>query len=767
MFSVQTMNHETGQSQTVSSLNGYSWHDVSNCIMDHVQTMLPQGLGARLQSVLPPNQTQGVRFGTVDVAPPGVYESPRDDADGRTLVHGEPRDALGEEVNAHEAAFAASSTQRLMLCSAAVAASSTQTFPDSPPDDLAAALSSSAASRSAAVAASSAQMPAQVQVDDGDLAEADSDDDDGSDGASLGGRSGDTAGTMTEAEIDAGDLSQVTRRRTEKAQPKYRVAGNLNPWREPAPRNCRKDVGNIGLFMGNWGERSQKMKKGKKGQNSADQRALHDASVMGTPGIITILLEATPAVKEMLERAPAYIAEDSDKPRSRPGGKPDVGNMGERRWFQHWVVMGDEPKGAILMAAKTNECQGIKLLQCSKWIDGTWKETGGKTKTATTRVLVCKFTWKQNIGHLGKHVTVMAVHGHYRTMNMLLTNDEIEGFWTKITQAILEHSVNFLVGDWNMSLQQVVPRLRKCGLRVDLCSWYPWMHNEKGPGGFFFGMDSCAMFYIGGDVVCTMDWDFNKIGDILREAARVPSDGPRSRHDQHPLSRLDRYSGNNVPGQLWDCYKNKKKEKTSSMNLRTKLEGLLQPSTTDERLQQLLLLHQQERTQLQMERHDKIAMGRDPDEEEQDYLPSSAYLKLKQNSTDQREWLLDPSTGAVHNGAHFPLLLFTNNPSARSKAAYDKRKKDLRDKSAARQSRDTPVWLQKGADDALSIVPGGRGRGERSSQGGGQSSHMGSRGRGTSSGRDWNKDWDWCDWGSRWSHDDWQCDEAEEWRGWR
>ena len=279
-------------------------------------------------------------------------------------------------------------------------------------------------------------------------------------------------------------------------------------------------------------------------------------------------------------------------------------------------------------------------------------------------------------------------------------------------------------------------------------------------------MDSCAMFYIGDDVVCTMDWDFNKIGDILREAARVPSDGPRSRHDQHPLSSvtgrpLDRYSGNNVPGQLWNCYKNKKKEKTSSMNLQTKLEGLLQPSTKKKRWQQLLLLHQQERTQLQMERHD---------EEEQDYLPSSAYLKLKQKSTDQREWLLGPSTGAVHNGAHFPLLLFTNNKTGserRYTLTYDKRRKDWRDKSAARQSRETPVWLEKGADDALSIVPGGRGRGERSSQGGGQSSHMGSRGRGTSSGRDWNKDWDWCDWGSRWSHGDWQCDEAEEWRGWR
>ena len=202
------------------------------------------------------------------------------------------------------------------------------------------------------------------------------------------------------------------------------------------------------------------------------------------------------------------------------------------------------------------------------------------------------------------------------------------------------------------------------------------------------------------------------------------------------------------------------------MNLQTKLEGLLQPSTTDERLQQLLLLLQQERKQLQMERHNRIALGRDPDEEEQDYLPSSAHLKLKQKSIDRREWLLDPSTGAVHNGAHFPLLLFTNNPSARSKAAYDRRKKNWRDKSAARQSKETPVWLQKGADDALSIVPGGRGRGERSSQGGVDQGRGRGRDQGRSFGWDWNKDGDWCDWGSRWSHGDWQRDEAEEWRGW-
>ena len=43
-----------------------------------------------------------------------------------------------------------------------------------------------------------------------------------------------------------------------------------------------------------------KKKKDKKGQKRADQRALHDASVMGTPGCITILLEATHAAAGML-----------------------------------------------------------------------------------------------------------------------------------------------------------------------------------------------------------------------------------------------------------------------------------------------------------------------------------------------------------------------------------------------------------------------------------------------------------------------------------
>ena len=101
--------------------------------------------------------------------------------------------------------------------------------------------------------------------------------------------------------------------------------------------------------------------------------------------------------------------------------------------------------------------------------------------------MVCQFTWKQRIGHLGKTVTVMAVHGHYRTMNMVFAN-RVNVEWQKIHDLIVKYRVIFLVGDWNMSLPQVVPRLTALGLQVDLCSWYPWLHETEEERGYLWAL---------------------------------------------------------------------------------------------------------------------------------------------------------------------------------------------------------------------------------------------------------------------------------------
>ena len=86
------------------------------------------------------------------------------------------------------------------------------------------------------------------------------------------------------------------------------------------------------------------------------------------------------------------------------------------------------------------------------------------------------------------------------------------------------------------------------------------------------------------------------------------------------------------------------------VDLRTKLESMLQPSTPQKRLDQLRRI---------------IPVGQ------------KAFLRLRQKETQKEEWLLNPDTGDVHKGAHFPLLMFTNNSSARSKESDDKRKANL------------------------------------------------------------------------------------------
>ena len=82
-----------------------------------------------------------------------------------------------------------------------------------------------------------------------------------------------------------------------------------------------------------------------------------------------------------------------------------------------------------------------------------------------------------------------------------------------------------------MSLPQVAPRLTNLGLSVDLCAWYPWLHFTDKPGGYYLGMDSCAAFYIGGNVSCKLPLDFDRIGALLTETVRDPKERPRSRHD--------------------------------------------------------------------------------------------------------------------------------------------------------------------------------------------------------------------------------------------
>ena len=100
------------------------------------------------------------------------------------------------------------------------------------------------------------------------------------------------------------------------------------------------------------------------------------------------------------------------------------------------------------------------------------------------------------------------------------------------------------------------------------------------------------------------------------------------------------YHSKKAPGQDWNCYRSKKyREKATDKNLHARLHDLLTPSTTEDELLSI------------------------PHRGKSSYCP---YLRLRQKPLAQKEWLVN---GELHNGAHFPLCVFTHNSSHRSAKA--------------------------------------------------------------------------------------------------
>jgi hypothetical protein len=120
---------------------------------------------------------------------------------------------------------------------------------------------------------------------------------------------------------------------------------------------------------------------------------------------------------------------------------------------------------------------------------------------------------------------------------------------------------------------------------------------------------------------------------------------------------LTEFEGMNVPGQVWTAYRSKKYSETvKDKDLKARLTDLLKPSTTPAELDAI------------------------PRREGSRYCP---HLKLKSRHLEVDEWLVN---GQVHNGAHMPLAVWTDNESARSEAAAKARATKSRSKQWERKA---------------------------------------------------------------------------------
>jgi hypothetical protein len=413
--------------------------------------------------------------------------------------------------------------------------------------------------------------------------------------------------------------------------------------RRHATSNSEPEVGNFGLFFGSWGQRAV-IATGRR----REVQLVHDRQIEKCPAQVVCLAEASREVEQILT--------DDQAP-----GDAEATGLDTRTKFKHFCIRGNETS-SLLIAARTDVTTGLELLEFDLNDDHRYREKG-KEKIARTRTLVCKAHFKQNIGHIGLEVVVAATHFHYKTAKLTWPAVAVT-YWDNLAARIIKYGIQFLTGDFNMSLTDVTVQLRSRGIQIDCVAWYPWclsggVHDQN------LGFDSCGIFYIGGSAGVRLKFNQLHIQALTSAVA-----------GEFAEMKLDEYKSGSHPGQHWSAYKSMPEKPIGA-----KLRDLLQPEQEEQEL--------------------AATLQRRPGSV---YCP---YIRFKQKPLEKDFWLVG---GELHNGAHFPLVVFTNNASSRSEEKQVERSEKYKAKRDARNPKHTAVAAQKGKHTAVAAQKGKGGR---------------------------------------------------------
>ena len=133
---------------------------------------------------------------------------------------------------------------------------------------------------------------AQILANEVSIATVHGDDPDGSSVASI---AGETIGDTTEAEGDESETA-VAAKRANRVAPKSPHQGDPAQPRQHSKWNAEPEVGNFGLFFGNWGTRATIA--GNSAKRNRQQR--QDHQILRSPGQVIVLAEATKAMEDLL-----------------------------------------------------------------------------------------------------------------------------------------------------------------------------------------------------------------------------------------------------------------------------------------------------------------------------------------------------------------------------------------------------------------------------------------------------------------------------------
>jgi hypothetical protein len=191
------------------------------------------------------------------------------------------------------------------------------------------------------------------------------------------------------------------------------------------------------------------------------------------PAQIVCLAEAEELVEATL-RSPPILTDSTGAASSAVAVETSTSTFDAlfaRSSVEHLVIRGRE-EVSLLMVVRLNIAKSLECIYWERRFEGEYTHKR-RRKRSYSRGMVGKVILDQSIGHFGEEIRVMVVH-----MHNVLANDKwpskLKGFGDWCHGICVEHQVDVLMGDFDMSFFRVIPELRSRGATIDLAACYPW-----------------------------------------------------------------------------------------------------------------------------------------------------------------------------------------------------------------------------------------------------------------------------------------------------
>ena len=418
----------------------------------------------------------------------------------------------------------------------------------------------------------------------------------------------------------------------------------------------RQDVGNLGVFLANWGRTAT---------DDSMQKTL-DAMIKRSPCQILIMNEVDARTVDMLTASPRSLAQQPEESYENAA----VAAFFKRPEYRWSVAKTKRERGTeiqrevgTIVAVKTNNAEEppLEILHNEVHYDGTFRK-GGKNIEAYTHLIIVEPNLRNNTGHLGKKPVTMGVHFHYATAGYQQgLREKHRDFWTKLARLIERHRVVILAGDWNKSMMKVVPELRSRGILIETAAWYPWCGGIRDTPH----ADSLAIFIVNVVVETKLVVDISMIGDAEPYAGFAQT--------------LSSWPVTNGPGMLVDSY-------------------LPPTKPAGEKVKDFLEHQFQTREEFEWRIRNSGSTVVDPEK-------PHCCLITKEKRLMADLWSLN---GQFYNGSHFPLCIFTANTGRRSEPAFRKRKENDRRKRSGRGNGAGSTVVDPALEEVRATATGGQ-----------------------------------------------------------